>query len=201
MKVAHPASPASGRFVLRLPRELHSRLKQAARESGKSLNQLCVELLSAKLDGAPAVALPTGEEVCGINVSELAEKWKYPVAGIVLFGSAARRESWDTSDVDLLIVLDRGVPLTRDLYDQWERVAAPAAAGRTVSPMLAVLPDEPEDAGGLWYEVALDGIVLWDADLKVSRFLAKLRRRIVEGTIVRRYSHGQPYWIRKDDAA
>jgi len=183
---------------LRLPRQLHLRLKQEAQRSGKSLNQLCVEVLSKNVSETPAVMVSSGEELLGISLGELAVQWPHPVEGIVLFGSVARGEKWDTSDVDLLIVFKKGVELTRDLYDHWDRVAGSVAGSRILSPALAVLPSELEDAGSLWYEVALDGIVLWDAALEVSAFLAQLRRRIAEGLVVRRYSHGQPYWFRKD---
>ncbi|MCY4188977.1 MAG: hypothetical protein OXD30_10890 [Bryobacterales bacterium] len=50
------------------------------------------------------------------------------------------------------------------------------------------------ECSGLWAEVALDGIVLWDRDWKLSAQLARIRRRIAGGRLVRRVVHGQPYW-------
>ena len=40
-----PEKPFSGKFVVRLPSELHHRASMRAREKGKSLNQLVVEAL------------------------------------------------------------------------------------------------------------------------------------------------------------
>jgi hypothetical protein len=48
---------------------------------------------------------------------------------------------------------------------------------------------------GLWAEAAVDGVVLYDRDLSVSRRLVEVRNRIVAGEIVRRRVHGQPYWV------
>lgn len=40
--------PASGQFVLRLPRSLHARLRSMARREGVSLNQLALSLLAER---------------------------------------------------------------------------------------------------------------------------------------------------------
>jgi hypothetical protein len=47
---------------------------------------------------------------------------------------------------------------------------------------------------GLWAEAALDGVVLFERGLVVSKRLAAVRRDIVAGRLVRRLAHGQPYW-------
>ena len=44
------------------------------------------------------------------------------LAGVVVYGSFARGESGDRSDVDLLVVLGTGKPITRALYRGWEGV-------------------------------------------------------------------------------
>ena len=56
----------------------------------------------------------------------------------------------------------------------------------------------PEEAGGIWYEAAIDGIVLWDRSLAVSRFLASVRRYLLEGGRTRRTAYGVPYWVVSD---
>ena len=42
------AAPASGKFVVRVPKSLHRRLQWLARQEGVSLNQLVVSLLAAR---------------------------------------------------------------------------------------------------------------------------------------------------------
>ena len=54
--------------------------------------------------------------------------------------------------------------------------------------------------GGLWPEIALDGIVLFERDGALSRKLVAIRRAIADGRLVRRTAHGQPYWTTKEAA-
>lgn len=117
--------------------------------------------------------------------------------GVVLFGSAARGEALDSSDTDILIVATPAVAVTRDLYRRWDELCA----DRTVSPHFVHLPDGAESAGSIWYEVALDGIVLHETDRVLTRALQGLRRAIADGSVERRYSHGHPYWVRNTEAA
>jgi predicted HicB family RNase H-like nuclease len=45
----NPQKPASGRFMLRLPPEIHARAAHLAERSGKSLNQFVVDTLQKAL--------------------------------------------------------------------------------------------------------------------------------------------------------
>jgi predicted nucleotidyltransferase len=179
---------ASGRFVLRIDPGLHAALRAAAREQGLSLNDYCSRKLAAPgvgpatLEGATAVA-----RACQLFGERL--------LGVVAYGSWARGEAGADSDVDLLVVLDGGVSLTRALYREWD--AAPLRwQDRPVEAHFAHLPPPHETKPGLWAEVALDGVVLFERDLAVSARLAAIRRDIAAGRIVRRVAHGQPYWAR-----
>ncbi len=116
--------------------------------------------------------------------------------GVLLFGSRARGEERDDSDTDLLVVLDRTRPLVRALYEQWDE-AAPLAA---YSPHFVHLPESVAQAGSLWLEAAVDGVILEDPQGNVSRFLGSLRRAIASGQMVRRTAHGHPYWVRNKGA-
>ena len=63
------------------------------------------------------------------------------------------------------------------------------------------MPDADGGAGGgFWPEIALDGIVLFERDVAVSRRLVAIRRAIADGRLVRRTAHGQPYWTTKEAA-
>ncbi len=115
------------------------------------------------------------------------------VLAVLAYGSWARGEAQRDSDVDLLVVLDPRLPITRDLYRRWD--ARPLAIdGHSIEPHF-VHPREADRAcTGLWAEAALDGIVLFERGRLVSRCLAKVRREVMSGRIVRKTVHGQPYW-------
>jgi predicted nucleotidyltransferase len=177
--------PASGRFVLRLPPGLHAALRTAAREAGTSLNDHCVRLLARPGGGG---ALAAGVVLRALEVAGDA------LAGVVLFGSYARGEATEESDVDILVVLDGALPVSRELYRRWD--ARPLRwEGRRVEPHFVALPDATGPISGLWAEVSLEGAVLHERGLELSRRLAALRARIVDGALVRRWANGQPYWV------
>jgi hypothetical protein len=186
-KKPRSARDASGRFVLRLSPGLHAALRHAARAAGVSLNDYCVRKLAAPsgnlaaISGAPAV------------VEQAAELFGDELLAVVAYGSWTRDEATAASDVDILVVVDAGAPITRALYRRWD--ARPLAwDGRPVEPHFVRLRGRDEGASGLWAEAAIDGIVLFERGLDVSRRLAELRRDVLAGRLVRRMAHGQPYW-------
>jgi hypothetical protein len=101
------------------------------------------------------------------------------------------------SDTDLLLVLAPGVKLSRDLYRHWDEITArqPGSLPAHLSPHFSRLPAAPSEAGGLWLEVALEGIVLWERAPSVSSTMAQLREFIAAGGATRKVCHGAPYWI------
>jgi hypothetical protein len=176
----------SGRFVLRLPPALHAALRDAARASGLSLNQYCVRKLASStraLDLAAAEAVARALAVAGEDL-----------VGVAVFGSWSRLQASAGSDVDLLIVIRPDAEITRSLYEAWDR--GPVRwAGHAVEPHFVHLPAPGQRISGLWAEVAVDGIVLFEPGLELSRHLVGLRHRIVSGGWVRRFAQGQPYWV------
>jgi HicB family/Nucleotidyltransferase domain len=178
---------ASGRFLLRLSPGLHSLLRRAAREAGSSLNDYCVRKLAAPSGSVDA--LPGTAAV----VERAAELFDEHLIGVVAFGSWARGEAVASSDVDVLVVVDRGAPIRRDLYRRWD--ARPLTwDGRQIEPHFVRLSSSETPATGLWAEAAIDGLILFERGAKLSRRLAEVRRAIVAGRLVRRVAHGQPYW-------
>lgn len=175
----------SGRFVLRLPPALHGALQAAARAAGLSLNEHCVRRLST----GPAVQADASASAVVGRASAIAGS---ALAGVVLYGSWARGQATDASDVDVLVAVDRDLRLTRDLYRRWD-VEPVQWHGRTVDPHFVHLPGD-RVSGSVWGEVALDGVVLFERDLRLSATLARIRREIATGRLVRRVVHGQPYW-------
>jgi predicted nucleotidyltransferase len=178
-------APASGRFLLRVPPRLHATLQEAARVAGLSLNEYCVRRLASPGSG---LAL---EEGAGTLVSRAADIAGPALIGVILYGSWMRGDATAASDVDALIVVDPNLTLSRELYRAWD--AAPVTWGMAVvDPHFAHLPGD--DPSGLWGEVALDGVVLFERGLQVSSLLVRVRSDIAAGRLIRRVAHGQPYW-------
>ncbi|MFH1730315.1 MAG: nucleotidyltransferase domain-containing protein [Planctomycetota bacterium] len=186
------AATPSGRFVLRTPPALHRALRRAARQAGLSLNAYCVRRLAApaaeRTSGAPAVVAWAGNE------------FGDALCGVLVYGSWARGEATTESDVDVLVVLDASVALTRDIYRRCD-LASLSWDGHPVQVQIVRMPDADGVAGGgLWPEMALDGIVMFERDFSLSRRLVAVRRAIADGRLVRRTAHGQPYWTTREAA-
>lgn len=181
-----PCARPSGRFVLRIEPGLHAALREAAAASNVSLNEYCERKL----------ALPIGSS-SGLSPAhalvERAASWLGDeLVGVVAFGSWARGEAGPASDVDVLVVVDAKRRVTRALYREWDE--APLSwHEHPVEPHFVHLPGSA-NVGTLWAEAAIDGIVLFERALEVSRALANIRRQVALGKLVRKLLHGQPYW-------
>ena len=184
--ISNEASSKSGRFILRMPPALHAALHDAARASGLSLNAYCVRQLTAF-----GVGVVSNEEATAL-VSRAREIVGDALSAVVLHGSWVRGEATPGSDVDALIVVDSRLALSRELYRAWD--AQPITwRGRRVDPHF-VHPGRQGQFSGIWAELAVDGIVLFERDWKLSAYLARIRRAIAAGQLVRHVVHGQPYW-------
>lgn len=180
---------SSGRFLLRMDPALHGRLKEEARAHRLSMNEYCVRKLASP--GAPA-------EGPGTQAVERARSaMGDALVGVVLFGSWARDEARPDSDVDLLLVLEEKTPVQRSLYRGWDREPV-SWKGHRLEPHYVHLPEAGAGPSGFWAEVAVDGLVLFEKDLRVSRRLAELRAFLAAGRMTRREIHGQPYWVEED---
>ena len=179
--------------MVRLPPRLHASLKRRAREEGVSLNGLCLDALKSFLG--------TGEqetrEGASIPLQQFRDLLGESLSGILLFGSTARGEGREGSDIDLMIVVGSELPLTRALYERWDQGISGASSSR-LSPHFVHLPGREMEAGSLWYEAAMDGIVLFDREGRIARLLRTIRRSMAEGKLRRKSVYGHPYWIRKD---
>jgi hypothetical protein len=113
--------------------------------------------------------------------------------GVLVLGSWARGEAAVNSDIDVLMVIDSGINLTRDLYRAWDRDPL-VFEGRAIDPHFA----HPSAPGTLptavWCEAAVDGVAWYDRDGAIAIRLGEVRRAIAEGRVVRAFAHGQPYW-------
>lgn len=181
------ARAATGRFVLRIDAGLHATLREAAREAGVSLNEYCARKLAT-----PRGVLSEHADAAAV-LSHASALFAFDLVGLIAFGSWARGELADSSDVDVLVVVDAGVELTRELYRQWD--ASPLRwGGRPVDVHFVHLPAPEARVLGVWGEAAIEGIVLFERGTRVTEHLIRVRHDIAAGRIVRRVAHGQPYW-------
>jgi hypothetical protein len=178
----------SGRFLLRIDPGLHGALRRAASASGQSLNEYCVRKLAAPVGELSAFASAAAA------VTRAAAMAGDALVGVVAFGSWARSELHDASDIDLLVVVDRSLELSRSVYRRWDEKPV-VWNGRRVEPHFVTTPERSAPAVGLWAEAAVDGIVLFARDLELQRSLAAIRRDLIEGRVIRKTIHGQPYWV------
>lgn len=181
-----PPKPPSGRFVLRIDPELHGTLREEARSAGLSLNELCARRLAFPHSASPEAVLTA--------VTRAREVVGDALVGVVVFGSWAREEMGETSDVDLLVIVGEAVRLGRGLYRAWDEFPV-LWNGHPVEPHFVHLPGPTDRLTGLWAEVAVDGVVLFEVDLQVSKRLAGFRKEIAAGRVSRRLIHGQSYWV------
>ena len=171
-------------FLLRLSEQLHARLKDEARLAGLSMQEYCLE----KLQDVPSGV----ENEWAQLLSGARELFGDSLIGVVLFGSFARGEATPRSDVDLMVVVERSVPLTRELYRRWDS-AVQSFNGRALDAHFAYLPEAPV-GGGVWAEAAIEGRVIADRDLRIHRALVAIRGDIADGRLRRQAVHGQSYW-------
>jgi len=110
--------------------------------------------------------------------------------GVVLFGSAARAEATETSDLDLLVVADdlphRFIERIRLL-----RGLAPASLQGKIA-LIAKSQSEFEEGFPSYYpDLGLDGIVLYDRERYMEGKLERIRELIeLAGLTRRRLDHG-----------
>jgi predicted nucleotidyltransferase len=192
-------------LILRIPSFLHQQLKQEARSADVSLNKYCRNLLDRKAGGSSAEDPPVSmmlevgrsrpTELLRDLSAQVLEGLRDNIEGLVLFGSSARGRQTEKSDIDLLIVLSGSMALDRDVYSHWR---PRRFNGREVAPLFVQIPEKGERVGGLWFEVALDGIVLYDKNLRLSRFFSRVRKLIADGQARRMFTHGHPYWVHSD---
>ncbi|HLG18543.1 MAG TPA: nucleotidyltransferase domain-containing protein [Bdellovibrionota bacterium] len=189
------AAQRNGRILLRIPGELHGKLRDASRREEISLNGLLNRII------ARGTSIPTHASEVDQPNNELVRRIRHSLGddleAIVLFGSAARREESALSDVDLLIVLSAGKNLTSDLYHRWAH-AFSQPSDRRLSPHFAALPLDVQKVGSLWFEAALEGVVLWDRSERTGKLLMDLRGQMAEQKLLRKWSHGHPYWVRTE---
>ena len=131
-------------------------------------------------------------------VRQLKEKYQQDLISVVLYGSVARREEKETSDLDLFIVLKgpfRFVSKRREVYDLLSQITPDVF----FSPMI-MDENEVKKLQPIHFELYADGIVLYDS----GDFMKKILRRVGEiikelGSTRYRTGDGCYGWILKRD--
>lgn len=187
----------SGKFVIRVGPELHAQLTAEAAGLGISLNEHCVRRLREEQPAGRFARLGLTRRFLESVMSAFPAR---PLA-VVLFGSIARDEQSELSDIDLLVVFDEGVPIERALYRYFDDRVDVSGFVHLPNPHLVSIPRDVSSCGGIWLEVAQEGVVLYEDGARVSSFLLEIRRAIAAGRFVRRVAHGHPYWAREGGGA
>ena len=115
--------------------------------------------------------------------------------GVVLYGSHARSEAREDSDVDLLVIA-RGLPEQR--YERSVSLQR-AVQGIHDAPDISVLGKTPEEFEryfpSLYLDIGLDGIVLYDRGGYIAAKLKRLREIIAQAGLVRlRLDQNNMFW-------
>jgi predicted nucleotidyltransferase len=118
---------------------------------------------------------------------ELAGRFGEKLRGLVLFGSWAREEAGDFSDVDVLVVVD-GIPSGRSRRFQLYNIIR-KHVGRDVT-LIDMdgreLLREDLEVTPLLLNIAYDGVVLYDRDGKLTALL-KTVKKLIEKAGLKRY--------------
>lgn len=186
----------SGKFVLRVPSALHKELSTLAHKEGVSLNSLCLQLISTAIHG-PEVQSSWKERLDEV-ITYLQKQYDKDLLGIIAFGSRITGTATETSDLDLLVVLNSNVSIRRGLYRDWDN-SNPQIPVCLLDPHFTHLPSDILNAGAVWLEAATTGEIIYDPHHKIQTVLSCLKQPIESGKIRRGWSHGHPYWTRSGD--
>jgi len=114
------------------------------------------------------------------------------IVGMVLYGSTARGEASETSDIDVLILIESTFPIRREIYTALDSIRG---IDPRISLSLAHLPKEEERPGSLWLEISRDGIILSDRNGQIAKAIDRIHKLITTEKIMRHETHGQGYWV------
>ncbi|MBB5253552.1 nucleotidyltransferase domain-containing protein [Sulfurisphaera ohwakuensis] len=137
------------------------------------------------------------------------EEFKDDLISIVLYGSVARGDNRNDSDVDLLIVMNN---LPKDSMLKRIRLFETRVEDKlnldeywnkgyyiSLSPILKT-PDEAEKISPLYLDMVYDAVILYDKDQFFTRILEKLKEKLRELGAERIIMGKKWYWILKKDS-
>ena len=137
------------------------------------------------------------------------EEFKDDLISIVLYGSVARGDNRNDSDVDLLIVMNN---LPKDSMLKRIRLFETRVEDKlnldeywnkgyyiSLSPILKT-PDEAEKISPLYLDMVYDAVILYDKDQFFTKILEKLKEKLRELGAERIIMGKKWYWILKKDS-
>jgi len=161
----------------------------------------------APLDPIPRLSASLPEPVRATIVTA-AEAWSTllgpRLVSLVLFGSAARGEARDLSDIDVLVVAE-GFPRSlsdrrRSLLAEWSRVRTEKGLPAVEWNLVTKTPEEAAVHSPLYLDIVEDGILLADREGFLRAVLDAMRARMRElGSRRVHLEDGSWYWDLKPD--
>jgi len=139
-------------------------------------------------------------------IKNLHEKFVDHLVAVALFGSAARGEAGERSDLDFLVVL-RGIPKTLPRrYEAYKPIHDAVTTQFTRTSDVTVIDLDEEfvenddvEITSLMLNIASDANVIYDPDGKLACFLARVRK-LIDAAGLERYTtrDGKYGWKPKD---
>lgn len=122
------------------------------------------------------------------------------IKAVLLFGSRARGESREKSDVDLLILhegceIEDAVMRRRLLYNLLREAVGEEFEDITVVDMKLERFFKPREIASLLLNVYWDSVVVYDRTWAVESFLRRVREKIVESGLKRVRDGKSYYWV------
>ncbi|RZN35154.1 MAG: nucleotidyltransferase domain-containing protein [Methanophagales archaeon ANME-1-THS] len=132
------------------------------------------------------------------------------LVSVVLFGSVARGEAGEGSDIDLLIVAKNFEPFKSrfDVFNklEWDLKTSKAYRDlkeKKLGTLISPIPHTPEEIKRnppILLDIITDGIILYDTDNFMSLHLKELRKKLVKlGARKIFLGNGRWYWDLKPD--
>ncbi|MEM1520379.1 MAG: nucleotidyltransferase domain-containing protein [Candidatus Korarchaeum sp.] len=135
-------------------------------------------------------------------IDPLTAKFGEHLVSIVVFGSFARGEAREGSDLDLLIVVEE-LPDDADRVklsvDVLRSLRPPEDFPRTLSPVIMTVR-EVERRPPILLDMVYDSLILLDRDGFMGRVLRELRSKLKEMGAMRVKAGNGWYWVLKPDA-
>ncbi|HIQ13692.1 MAG TPA: nucleotidyltransferase domain-containing protein [Thermoprotei archaeon] len=143
-------------------------------------------------------------------VSRLIEYFRERLVSIVLYGSLARGEARDTSDIDLLIIAvdipgnysERVEQISR-ILDDVSRFRYRLWMEKRIYPLIDIIILDREEAmvnHPLYLDMVYDAIIIYDRDSFMEKRIEAIRRKLDElGSRRIQLPDGRYYWVLKPD--
>ncbi len=139
-------------------------------------------------------------------IENLGNRFSDRLVAVALFGSAARNEAKERSDLDFLVVL-RGIPKTlQRRYQVYKPIHDTLTAQSSHTRDITVIDldedfitNEDAEITSLMLNIATDAAILYDPEGKLASFLERVRRLIRAAGLERyRTKDGRYGWKPKD---